>query len=238
MILEIDAGNSFLKWRCTTSDGGVSSGRETYTSLLQRRPDAWSTTFDLVRIASVAGEAVESSLRQWLQPLTVSPLYFAHTSAVCAGVTNSYADPSRMGVDRWLAMLAAFNECRGACCIVDCGSAVTVDYLSAQGQHLGGYILPGIRLMTESLLKDTAGVRFAEQEMTAHLTTPGTDTASAVGHGVNFLFAALQEKVLSELSAEMTLFITGGDGLLFRQLANHGELREHLVLDGLRWCQA
>ncbi len=238
MILEIDAGNTFIKWRITHVTGDTVIGRGAFSAYLQQRPVDWQGVFEQVRIASVAGEQVNQQLLQWLQPHCRSPVYFAQTVSVCAGVSNSYNDPSKMGVDRWLAMLAAYQEAHAACCIVDCGSAITVDYLSAQGQHIGGYILPGLRLMTESLLKDTARVRFAAEQMQGHNTSPGTDTASAVGHGVNYLFAALQEKIINDLAVDMRLFITGGDGALFHSLAGCGEWREHLVLDGLRWSQS
>lgn len=238
MILEIDAGNSFVKWRITQPGNAVATGRSAFSDLQSQRPAAWQGAFKEVHVASVAGESVNQQLLNWVQPLSEHPVYFARTAAHCAGVTNSYADPSRMGVDRWLAMLAAYNEAQAACCVVDCGSAITVDYLSAQGQHIGGYILPGLRLMTESLLKDTARVRFATEQMQGHNTSPGTDTASAVGHGVNYLFGALQEKIINDLAVDMRLFITGGDGALFHSLAGCGEWREHLVLDGLRWSQS
>lgn len=238
MILEIDAGNSFVKWRITQAGGAVATGRSAFNELQLQRPAEWRAAFIEVRVASVAGELVNQQLLKWLQPLSEHPVYFARTAARSAGVTNSYEDPSRMGVDRWLAMLAAFNEAQTACCVVDCGSAITVDYLTAQGQHIGGYILPGLRLMTESLLKDTARVRFATEQIQGHNISPGTDTASAVGHGVNYLFTALQEKIINELAPDMRLFITGGDGALFHTLAGCGEWREHLVLDGLRWSQS
>ncbi|MDF2182666.1 type III pantothenate kinase [Neptuniibacter sp. CAU 1671] len=239
MILEIDAGNSFVKWRITQAGGAVvAAGRSVFSDLESQLPAAWPTKLSEVRVASVAGEVNNQQLLNWLQPLSEHPVYFARTAACCAGVANSYEDPSRMGVDRWLAMLAAYNEAHCACCVVDCGSAITVDYLTAQGQHIGGYILPGLRLMTESLLKDTARVRFATEQMQGHNTSPGTDTASAVGHGVNYLFTALQEKIINELAPDMRLFITGGDGALFHTLAGCGEWREHLVLDGLRWSQS
>ncbi|MDP1069535.1 type III pantothenate kinase, partial [Klebsiella pneumoniae] len=65
----------------------------------------------------------------------------------------------RMGVDRWLAMLAAWQRVGQSCWVVDCGSAITLDLLDAEGRHQGGYILPGLRLMQQSLLGNTAEVR-------------------------------------------------------------------------------
>src|SRR3546814_17254315 len=68
---------------------------------------------------------------------------FARSSAGWHGLRNAYREPERLGVDRWLAMIAAWHTHRGAACIANAGTALTVDVIDAQGQHLGGIIAAG-----------------------------------------------------------------------------------------------
>ncbi len=237
MILEIDAGNTFIKWRLLGEKAVVDRGR----FLTQSEwivPDSWSV-ISQARISSVAGEQVNQRLVALLQCSSSIAPQFAATCATCAGVTNSYSEPKRMGVDRWLVMLAAYNDCGRACCIVDCGSAITVDYVAENGRHLGGYIIPGLRLMNESLLANTAEIK-VDQTIKHFDLSPGTHTSSAVVHGVNYMFKALCEKIQADLQAMgdgYELYITGGDGELFHRLIGEGEYSPDLVMDGLTWCQ-
>ena len=233
-ILEIDVGNTFLKWRLIDAVGKVSdrgrvSSRESLASLLEQ----WPRQLQQVRVGSVAKPQTDEELRALLIESGALRSEFAETRRSAAGVTNSYAEPQRMGVDRWLAMLAAWDHCKSACCVVDCGSAITIDFLDGQGLHLGGYILPGMRLLREALLGNTARV-FAG-EAVGFDPQPGCDTSSAVLHGADFIFESIQlglERRLQQMSIER-LFITGGDGELFHRLIGRGEWLPDLVLDGL-----
>lgn len=236
MILDIDVGNTLLKWRTVGSGAVVDRGRHPTDRLTAEMPVDWPAQIDQVRISNVAGPAVAALLLAYCQARWGCQPEFAVTRAAAAGVVNSYSDPSRMGVDRWLAMLAAYNDCRHACCVVDCGSAITVDYLEDDGQHRGGFIIPGLRLMSESLQRNTAEV-LVDRTVDQFQVEPGQHTSAAVAHGINFAFKALQEKITSELgeSADACLYITGGDGVLFHQLAGVGQLHTDLVMEGLRW---
>jgi type III pantothenate kinase len=236
MILEIDAGNTFIKWRLLEGERIQEHGKFLTASDLWPVQESWSNATES-RIASVAGDAINSKLKSCVNSFSGHEPKFAVTSKHCSGVTNSYEDASRMGVDRWLVMLAAYNDCKQACCIVDCGSAITVDYVAANGEHLGGYIIPGLRLMNESLLANTAEIK-VDQSIDHFELSPGTHTSSAVVHGVNYLFKALCEKIQSDLqgmSVDYRLYITGGDGELFHQLIGEGCYRPDLVMDGLSW---
>lgn len=236
MILEIDAGNTFVKWRLLEGDCIQERGKFLTASDLWPVQKSWSNATES-RVASVAGDDINSKLKNCVNDFSGYEPKFAVTGKHCSGVTNSYEDPSRMGVDRWLVMLAAYNDCKQACCIVDCGSAITVDYVAANGEHLGGYIIPGLRLMNESLLANTAEIK-VDQSIEHFDLGLGTHTSSAVVHGVNYLFKALCEKIQSDLqsmSDDYRLYITGGDGELFHQLIGEGCYRPDLVMDGLSW---
>ncbi|PIE42576.1 MAG: type III pantothenate kinase [Gammaproteobacteria bacterium] len=229
MILDIDAGNTFIKWRL--SDGR--RGRLLTADLTDAGVRDWGSGLDQVRVASVAGEPVNQTIKQYCNRFGLPMPRFARTKAVAAGVTNSYTNPSRMGVDRWLAMLAAYNDAHAECCVVDCGSAITVDYISATGEHLGGYIIPGLRLMQRGLLSNTAEI-LVDQAVEGFDILPGKHTSAAVMHGINFTFQALVEKIIKDTGG-CHLYITGGDGELFHHLAGGGRLIPDLVLDGLPW---
>ncbi|GGO87687.1 type III pantothenate kinase [Marinobacterium nitratireducens] len=237
MILDIDVGNTFLKWRCS-GEGPPTRGRLLTERLHDGMPESLPDQVQRVRVASVAGPVVAALITGYCQARWGLKPEFARSSHQAAGVINSYADPSRMGVDRWLAMLAGFNLGAGACCVVDCGSAITIDFVTADGRHDGGYIVPGLRLMAKSLLANTAEV-VAEREIAHFDLAPGRDTASAVFHGVNFVFDAIQRQLIERLDrdgGEFRLLITGGDGELFQRLAGRGEYRPELVMDGLEWA--
>ncbi|WP_343222630.1 type III pantothenate kinase [Marinobacterium ramblicola] len=234
VILEIDIGNTFLKWRLRDSAKGcLGRGRVLTREALGALIPDWRTEVDAVWVCSVAAEEVSRGLAGLLRENGLPEPRFARTEAAAAGVINSYDNPSAMGIDRWLAMLAARQWTQRACCVVDCGSAITIDYLAANGQHLGGYILPGMRLLQQALLGNTARV-FVDRPVDRFDPSPGCNTSDAVTHGADFIFDAIQLRLKQGLEPEMDLYVTGGDGELFWRLLGRGEWRPDLVLDGLQ----
>ncbi len=194
---------------------------------------------DTVRVASVAGEEREGELTRWcLENLGVAPL-FARSSSFCAGVSNAYEEPGRLGVDRWLAVIAAFHCHPEGALVVDAGTALTIDLVDARGQHLGGYILPGLNLMQQSLRQDTARIRY--NEASAPALEPGRSTAEAVANGAALAaaasVAAARAQARERLGHSSAALLTGGDApLLMRLLDEKAEGFEYspdLVLDGL-----
>jgi len=237
MILEIDAGNTFIKWR-VLEQAGVRGRLLTRELSEQSIPENWHQTFSKIRVTSVAGKEINLQLISIFEALKQVEPVFAKTVAKQSGLTNSYDDPQRMGVDRWLAMMAAFKKAGGACCVVDCGSAITVDHVDADGQHLGGHIIPGLTLMQKGLLENTSEI-LVDHSIKSFNPQPGRDTNSAVSNGIDFAFAALAEKIVADLNVEHgSLYITGGDGELFYKMAGCGQLEPDLVLDGLAWALA
>ncbi len=233
-VLDIDIGNSFFKWRLTDDKGLQSRGRclvEEYSCLLDVE---LSESITRVRVASVAGVKVNAELSAWCEIQLQLVAEFAVTSVAASGVTNSYSDPSRMGVDRWLAMIAAYHQEKAACWVVDCGSAITVEQLSESGQHLGGYIVPGLPLMARNLLSNTAEI-IVDRSVDDFDYLPGVDTSTAVQHGLNWVFRALAHQLAREVSSP--IYVTGGDGELFARLIKEQNgsclYCPELVLDGL-----
>ncbi len=154
--LQLDVGNSSVKWRLVrrgqiSHRGSYHRGDESEQEVLLHCTD----TLDHIWIASVAAPATETELAALLQEQWGIAPWFARTQARTGSLRNSYDDPARMGVDRWLAMLGARERERGKLCVIDAGSALTIDIVSAAGQHEGGYIIPGAALMERALLLDT-----------------------------------------------------------------------------------
>ena len=233
--LQLDVGNSGAKWRLL-EHGGVTA-RGTY-----RRDDPTSRDALLnctqqlqqVWVSSVAEAAAQAELTRLLfERWGVAPWY-ASSRARTGDLHNSYARPERMGVDRWLAMLAARQRARERACVVDAGSALTIDLISASGQHEGGYIIPGPQLMERSLLLDTDRVRFAGETVGAALV-PGSSTATAVRHGIALAQAGAVSLALDRAGEPAPrVFFFGGAGATLQQLLGRGgELVPDLVFEGL-----
>jgi type III pantothenate kinase len=230
LILQIDVGNTRIKWRLCRGEEILQAGalgRESGAVLpaLEEPPTGlW--------VASVAGAELEAAIcedahRRWhLEP------WFARTSATALGLINSYEEPHRMGVDRWLAMLAGWHQLAGAVCVVDAGSALTIDFVSQQGQHLGGYILPGLDSMERALLQDTDRVRFDDAPRDS--IAPGCCTEHAVFNGLLLSQAGAVELALARQVGEYSLLFSGGNGsVLQAAVARGGSFAPDLVLDGL-----
>ncbi|MEH6627487.1 MAG: type III pantothenate kinase [Motiliproteus sp.] len=237
MILDLDVGNTWVKWR-----HGASSGQLLTKDLCQRSylGTCAAQAPERVRLATVACEQQQTSIEQWSRDGWGVAAEIAMTQSHGGGVTNSYQQPSRMGVDRWLAMMAAYNQAATSCCVVDCGSAITVDYVGADGVHQGGFIIPGLRLMRLGLLANTTRVLTPDAIEVSQSVVPGKSTEEAVDHGISLLFESLAQRIVAEyrqiLSSEAKLLITGGDGERFLDVVNEGEFHSQLVLDGLAYA--
>lgn len=235
VCLQMDVGNSSAKWRLVAEDNSVMQRGE-YTSgdsHTLKQLLSVPTVPEEIWISSVADELSEAKLTDILaQQWDVEP-WFARSAAQTNGLVNSYADPARMGVDRWLAMLAARETLSGRICVVDAGSALTIDVVNANGRHEGGYILPGPALMERSLLFDTDRVRFSEEA--AYELSPGRSTAEAVRHGIALAQAGAVRLALTQLNitGDQLMLCGGGGETLQSLLGGSGVLSPDLIFEGL-----
>jgi type III pantothenate kinase len=238
--LLVDVGNSAVKWAFARVDGIAGGGRFVHRGLditaqlslawgaLQRPAD--------VCVINVAGEAMASNLTAWTrQHWSLIPRFFSTGDTAC-GVTNAYSVPENLGVDRWAALIGAYHQCRGVVCIIDCGSAITLDLLAASGQHLGGMILPGIEMLKQVLLKDTAQVKLSAAPQLTTLLASSTD--AGVHGGAVYMAVAAIDRLVNDLAAEqgqdLEVLITGGDaGMILTLLAHPAHHDPELVLKGL-----
>lgn len=239
MILELDIGNTRCKWRVTDdSMQDVRAGACAVAALaaeLAALPGRIAV--QRVRAGCVRGAEVEAAVSAAVRAALGRAVEFARPAPSAAGVRNGYAEHDRLGVDRWLAMLAAFSEVRGAVCVLDCGSAITADLVDADGQHRGGYIGPGLGMMRSSLLAGTDRVRF-DPAVTGEGAEPGNCTAQAVAGGTLLAAAGLLRGAyerFAALSPGATALLTGGDAEVITPLLDFPlSIRPNLVLDGLR----
>ena len=178
--LLIDVGNTAIKWRLANAEVLLDAGNSVsdVSSLCKAvEAEKWS----MAGMASVASDAADAKLLAALKSIRATVVHRATAQSTCLGLVSSYVEPERMGVDRWLAMLAAHAHNEGALCVIDAGTAVTVDLVSAGGVHEGGYILPGADLMRRALSNETD--RIHVNALAAPAIVPGNNTQACVTAG-------------------------------------------------------
>lgn len=235
-ILECDIGNSRCKWRVIGSDlAVVSSGVFAHSLGFTSLPDLNGVA--RVRVANVAGTAVLDDFCAHTVSHKLIP-EFARSTEQAAGVVNTYNDPGRLGVDRWLEAIAAYKECQGAAIVIDVGSALNIELVSGRGEYLGGYIVPGAEMMKRSLLSGTGQVRFDKDDDPS--LGFGQSTQAAVSGGVLAALVGASrvaiEQAIVLMGSDLSVFVTGGGGATVVPYLGHNVIeRPDLVLDGLRW---
>lgn len=242
MILDLDIGNTLSKWRLKDADSSEIRSRGAVWTREEWRPGADIPDLDVVeavRISSVARRAVLEETVELLYR-QVGHVHVARSAPEALGVTNGYAEPERLGVDRWLGALAGY-QLAGGCCAVDCGSAITIDFVLPGGRHLGGYILPGLRLMKESLKLGTRNVAIDPDSEAEELLVPGRRTVEAVNHGIYMAAVSAINRVYAEVcdmeGVTLPLLLTGGDArVISRGLQVPHAVWPDMVYGGLEAC--
>ncbi len=158
-MLLLDVGNSRCKWAFVRDGEWLHRGTldNTEWKALQQA-FAQLPVPSRILVSNVAGAAMAQRVQAFCAGWNC-PLEFVTARAEQCGVRNGYQHPQRLGSDRWAALIAAWHHVRGACLVVNCGTATTVDALSAEGEFLGGLILPGVYLMQQSLLDNAAQLK-------------------------------------------------------------------------------
>lgn len=244
MILLLDIGNTRIKW-ARLVDGRLSAE----TPVMHRGRDValmlsglWHDLPPPRRMvaACVAGESLRTALAAWcLEHWGVRPEYLVAALEAC-GIRNGYRLPDQLGVDRWLSMIGARQLPAASgqpLCVVGCGTALTVDVLSVTGQHLGGWIAPGVGLMRQQLEQGTAvfadGVaRTVVEDDFAHDSMSGVATGTAqaaAGMVVQAMSLVRQRYGISPVCV-----LTGGDADMLQPLLPMPvQVRPELVLSGM-----
>jgi len=130
VILEMDFGNSRIKWRLRKAAEILVRGvtdREKGLVDIVPAIQLYRNQLKAIWVASVLDESAKVWINFWAKKnLNMVPRYAASQIKI-AGVINGYDDPARLGVDRWLAAVAAYNLCHSSCIVISCGTALTVD---------------------------------------------------------------------------------------------------------------
>lgn len=231
--LLIDSGNSRIKWGWG-SGCGINDVAAIDSASSRQIPALWSDlpTPDHVWVTNSAGEERLLWLQQQLVEQWGMRAEVAITERQRGRLTNGYREPQQLGVDRWLAMVAAWRRLQSAFCLIDCGTAVTLDFVDAAGQHQGGNILPGLGGTMERLLQRAPHLRESYLEGGGVLLGKSTVEAlipadNGAQEGVNRVL-----KHVEQHHGAFTLMVTGGgaDGL---QLEHPFQQINELVLAGL-----
>jgi type III pantothenate kinase len=233
-MLALDAGNTRIKWGLHDGRGWVAQGAAPTAEAEQIARALGTATRASAAIASnVAGSKVEAQLRRICAEAKIA-LRVIRSEAQQLGVINGYREPRQLGSDRWAALVAAHAAQQGHKLVVNAGTALTIDALSAEGQFLGGLIVPGPALMRRSLDRGTAGLRLTEGDFAAFpASTPEAITSGAVQAAVGAIERMGALMAARGLSPVRVLLSGGAAGELAAHLPLAHAMHENLVLDGL-----
>ncbi len=263
MKLLFDIGNTRIKWARFVHNkvqnldqvelldaGGANHAEHTLEEMAALYWSDWSQP-DQVLVSTVATDEYWRQCQAWCRQHWQRSAVRVISTAEGFGIRNAYARSDELGSDRWAAMVGAHHLLHSETCIIDAGTAMTVDFLDAAGQHLGGYIIPGLSLMQRSLVQGTGGIQLASRLFSIETelgeggdinVAPGTSTTECIEHGVMMAVTSLIEgscqKMEIRTGKPFRRLLTGGHaGFLAPSLgACSGarvQLEPHLVLLGL-----
>ncbi len=217
MNLLVDIGNTSLKWALAGGHETGSPGRFVHRGhdLVPLLEQAWGDMAapERILVSSVAGTVQAERLADWTVRTWRLRPQFIRASRQAAGLTCAYERPVQLGADRWAAMIAAWHSVADAVCVVDCGTAITLDLVDANGRHRGGQILAGVAMMRQALAAQTADLPLQREASPPVLLA--TTTADAINSGSLFAAAAAIERLVADMAADTGLrpvvVLTGGD---------------------------
>ena len=240
MKLLLDIGNTSVNWAMEeggqfTIDGAFRYDKNNFDHNLEDNLSFLQKPTQIL-VANVAGNKVFTSLEAWVKQQWQRECWQPSVSEKFNQLKNSYNNTQEMGIDRWLAMIAAWEKHQTTLCIVGCGTAMTIDSIDSRGHHLGGYIIPGIELMQQALIRKTECINVPTDK---HASIDyGQNTQAAINNGAFFAATAMIDSAVMHLSdkseALPKCIVFGGMAELISPLLK--DLFEHepnLVLCGL-----
>lgn len=231
MMLCIDSGNTRIKWGVHDGCKWLAQGALNHAEVASLAQILNDWTPRRIKLSNVAGASIGAAIRQALLPCA-APIEEARSVASEHGVRNNYEVPARLGVDRWCALLGARAMTTAPCLVVMAGTATTIDTLDADGQFLGGLILPGLDLMRRSLARDTAALPLADGK---HQPNP-RNTDDAIMSGCLEAQLGAIERAFARLPQATTAccLLSGGAAQQLAPLLDiPHRLIDNLVLEGL-----
>ena len=234
-LVAIDAGNTRVKWGVRIDGAWIATGAVP-TANLRSLSEGWpALPAQASAIASnVAGAKVGAILEAECLERQI-PLTVIASQAEELGVTSGYRQPGQLGSDRWAALIAAHHLRGGHKLVVNAGTALTIDALSAEGRFLGGVIVPGPALQRRSLDQGTAGLRLTEGSVTDFpASTPDAITSGAIVACVGAIEGMRAKMAVRGLEDACIVLSGGAAPELAGQLSQPLAIEDNLVLDGLR----
>jgi type III pantothenate kinase len=217
MKLLIDVGNTRIKWTlCDQTTWTAGRAFEWTSAQLDQQLAAHFADLAPMQaawISNVGGQAVELALSRTLsRHLAIEDIHFVRSAPRLGGIVNRYTDPTRLGVDRLIAMAAAFHRYRAPVCVADCGTALTVDLVDAKGCFQGGIIAPGPMLMRHALAGGTRQLPVVE-ERSSDVLALSTEIGIAAGclRAAAGAIALAFDEFSKRLGVAPQLILTGGD---------------------------
>ena len=189
--------------------------------------------------ASIVSSTVPQLRPEWTQ---MARRYLGHEMPVVGpglrtGMPIRYDNPREIGPDRLVSAVAGYAKRGGPCVIVDFGTAVTHDIVSAEGEYLGGVIFPGVEISLEALSERAAAL--PKIDLAEPRTLIGKSTVDAIRSGMIFGYAAMVDGILArlreQLGADAPAIATGGlAGVVTPFCDLIDEVDDLLTLQGLR----
>ena len=242
--LLLDVGNTRIKWGILDGEQIRRTGHIAQQKVREQGLGALTsklpTNVDVVLASNVAGQTFATRLSGVIGAHCRRDVHFAKPERQACGIRNGYRQPRRLGVDRWVAMIGAWSELQSACVVVDVGTAVTIDALDDDGQHIGGQILPGVALTCAALASSTSNIESVGGRVpkaNAGLDIFGDNTAKAVRNGAWSAVVGAVERSITTLRSnayDPHVVLTGGDASrMLTALGSEHLHRPNLVLQGL-----
>lgn len=249
----VDAGNARLKWASLEEnpahDMRITDVHAVGLDSVEQAIDAFCNALpalvDTIVVGNVAGRQFGEKLAHRLRQPPRKSVWFARSRSVSCGVRSAYAQPHTLGVDRWAAIVAGFRQARARAparpvCVVDAGTALTIDAISPSGNHLGGVILPGLRLQRKALLDAAADITVPLDDPAVRpqsLDVFANSTSAALAFSGRLACAATIDRCVRTASAQSSaayVLLTGGDApALAPWLETRAEICPNLVFEGL-----
>ncbi len=243
-FLAIDVGNTRLKWalyeQARPRGRVLAQGVEFLDNIDKLAEGIWATLRSPRHMLGciVAGDAVRRRVEEQMEIWDVGAQWVV-PSATEAGLVNGYDHPTRLGADRWVAMIGAWQRALAQgparpMVVVMVGTAVTVDAIDVSGKFLGGFILPGHGIMLRALETGTAGLHVPTGEVCEF----PTNTSDALTSGGTYAIAGAVDRMVQHLrrrcGIEPKTVMAGGAGWkMGPSMAQSYELVDNLIFDGL-----
>lgn len=259
MILLVDAGNSRIKWSQLYKGKRSKQFAQAYTqesadvilqNLLQKNLQQTKAEGKITHVVlvSVLNTDFIHKTKQHCQRFNIK-LHTIRSEAKAYGVRNAYDDATLLGADRFVGLIAAHHlRPQQHCIVISCGTAVTIDAITATGQHLGGLILPGLQSFSDNLIKKAA---LLDTPKTAKTTLFATNTADAITSGsiyglveaINGISSRMKGKLLEikslgeriDTMASAQTILCGGDAkLMHHYLSDSTQREDDWLMQGLQ----